>query len=74
LSRKNKNRARREDVTGENEQAPSHQLKKEKLAIAELFQENMELRKQLTTKGMEASTTQGHRGNVAWLKRHLREA
>jgi hypothetical protein len=34
----------------------------------------MELRWQLATKTMEVSTTQGHEGNVAWLKRHLREA
>jgi hypothetical protein len=34
----------------------------------------MELRQQLATKTMEASTTQGCEGNVTWLKRHLREA
>ena len=34
----------------------------------------MELRRQLATKTTEASVTQRHGGNVAWLKRWLREA
>jgi hypothetical protein len=29
--------------------------------------------RQLATNTMEASTTQGHEGNVPWLKRQLRE-
>jgi hypothetical protein len=69
LSQKNKNRERRADVIGENEKAPSQQLKQSKLAIAELYQENMELRRQLVTKATKAPTTQGPEGNVAWLKR-----
>jgi hypothetical protein len=35
---------RRMDVTGTNDQDPYHQLKQVKLAITELYQENMELR------------------------------
>jgi hypothetical protein len=73
-SHEDRNRTRRVDVAGENEQAPSQQLKQAKLAIAELYQENMELRRQLATKTTEASAAQGHGGNVAWLKRQLREA
>jgi hypothetical protein len=61
------------DTTGVNDQEPSQQLKQAKLAITELYQENMELRRQLATKTMEASTVQGREGNVAWLKRQLRE-
>lgn len=34
----------------------------------------MELRWQLATKTKEASGAQGHEGNVAWLKRQLKEA
>jgi hypothetical protein len=74
-SRENRSRTRREDITGVNDQEPSQQLKQAKLAITELYQENMELRRQLATKTTEASTTvQGREGNVAWLKRQLREA
>jgi hypothetical protein len=68
------NRARKVDVMGENEEAPSQQLKQEKLAIVELYQENRELRRQLATKTAEASAAQSHGGNMAWLKRKLREA
>jgi hypothetical protein len=57
------------DVVGENSQETSQQLKQEKLAIFELYQENRELRQQLATKTTEQSTTQGHEGNVTWLKR-----
>jgi hypothetical protein len=65
---------RRIDSMGTNDQETSQQLKQAKLAIVELYQENRELRQQLATKTMEASTTQGHEGNVTWLKRQLREA
>jgi hypothetical protein len=44
------------------------------LAIAKLYQENRELRQQLAAKTLEVSTSQGHEGNMTWLKRHLREA
>jgi len=43
------------------------------MAITELYQENMELRRQLATKATEVSETQGRKGNMAWLKRNLRE-
>jgi hypothetical protein len=65
---------RRVDIIGENEQVPSQQLKQAKLAIAKLYQENMELRQQLATKTTKASVAQGHGGNMAWLKRQVREA
>jgi hypothetical protein len=68
------NRARKVDAMGENEEAPSQQLKQEKMAIVELYQENRELRRQLATKTAEASAAQSHGGNVAWMKRQLREA
>jgi hypothetical protein len=72
-SREGRRRTRKIDITGTNDQEPSQQLKQAKLAIAELYQENMELRRQLATKTMEASATQGREGNMAWLKRQLRE-
>jgi hypothetical protein len=73
-SHEDRRRTRKVDITGVNDQEPSQQLKQAKLAITELYQENMELRRQLATKTMEASAVQGHEGNVAWLKRQLREA
>jgi hypothetical protein len=45
-----------------------------KLAIAELYQENRELRRQLAVKTMEVSASQGYEGNMMWLKRHLIDA
>jgi hypothetical protein len=65
---------RRMDATSSNDQEIAQQLKKVKLSIVELYQENRELRQQLETQITEASTTQGHEGNVTWLKRQLREA
>jgi predicted RNase H-like nuclease (RuvC/YqgF family) len=59
---------------GTNEETPSQQLKQEKLAIAELYQENRELKRQLATKTAEASAAQSRGGNVVWLKRKLKEA
>jgi hypothetical protein len=69
LSRESRSRTREMDTTGVNDQEPSQLLKQAKLAITELYQENIELRRQLATKTMEASTTQGREGNVTWLKR-----
>jgi hypothetical protein len=34
----------------------------------------MELRRQVAKKTMEVSTTQGREGNIAWIKRQLKEA
>jgi hypothetical protein len=62
------------DVTGLNDQEPSQKLKQEKQAIAELYQENRELRQQLATRTIEVSAAQGREGNVTWLKRQLRES
>jgi hypothetical protein len=53
---------RRMDVVGTNDQDPSQQLKQEKLAITELYQENRELRQQLATKTIEVSAAQGAKG------------
>jgi hypothetical protein len=61
------------DAMGENSQETSQQLNQVKLAISELYQENIELRQQLMTNIMETSTTQGCEGNVTWIKRQLRE-
>jgi hypothetical protein len=57
-----------------NVREPSQQLKQAQLAIAELYQENRELRQQLAAKTLEVSASQGHEGNMTWLKRQLREA
>jgi hypothetical protein len=73
-SRETCDRRRRPDTEGTNIREPSQQLKKVQLAIAELYQENRELRQQLAEKTLEASTSQGREGNVTWLKRQLREA
>jgi hypothetical protein len=59
---------------GTNVREPSQQLKQAQLAIAELYQENRELRQQLAAKTLEVSASQGHEGNMTWLKRQLREA
>jgi hypothetical protein len=72
-SREDRSRTRKEDITEVNDLEPSQQLKQAKLAIAELYQENMELRRQLATKITKASAVRGREGNVAWLKRWLRE-
>jgi cell shape-determining protein MreC len=52
---------------GTNVQDPSQQLKQMQLAIAELYQENKELRQQLATKTIEVSTMQGREGHMTWL-------
>jgi hypothetical protein len=49
-------------------------MKKGKLAIVEIYQENRELRQQLVSNTLESSTSHGREGNVTWLKRNLREA
>jgi hypothetical protein len=67
-------RMRRTDVMGANIREPTQQLKQAQLAIAELYQENKELRRQLAAKTLEVSASQGHEGNMTWLKRQLREA
>jgi hypothetical protein len=41
------------DIIGANDQEPYQQLKKARLDIMELYQENMELRWQLASKTME---------------------
>jgi hypothetical protein len=61
-SHEDRSRTRKEDITGENEEEPSQQLKQAKLAIAELYQENMELRRQLATKTTEASANRVTKG------------
>jgi hypothetical protein len=67
-SRESGRKMRRMDATGSNYQETYEHLKQEKLAIAELYQENRELRPQLATKTMEASIAQDLEGNVMWLK------
>ena len=63
----------KEESMGTNEETPSQQLKKEKMAIVKLYQENRELKRQLVTKTTESSIAKIHGGNVAWMKRQLRE-
>jgi hypothetical protein len=57
------------DSLSSNDQETAQLLRQAKLAITELYQENRELGQQLATKITEASTMQGHEGNVTWLKR-----
>lgn len=45
-SREDRSRTRKANIAEANEQVPSQQLQQSKLAIAELYQENMELRQQ----------------------------
>jgi hypothetical protein len=70
-SRESWSRMRRIDVGDTYVRELSQQLKQAQLAIVELYQENRELRRQLTMKTLEVSTSQGHKGNVTWLKRQL---
>jgi cell division septum initiation protein DivIVA len=42
--------------------------------IAELYQENRELRRRLAEKDQEIPSSQGHVGSTVWLQRRLREA
>jgi hypothetical protein len=72
-SRESWSRMRRTDVEGTDVRESSQQLKQVQLAITELYQENRELRQQLAVKTLEVSASQGHEGNVTWLKRQLRE-
>jgi hypothetical protein len=74
LSREDMSRTRKEDITGANDREPSQKIKQAKMALSKLYQENMELRRQLVTKTMETSAMQGREGNVAWLKSLLKEA
>jgi hypothetical protein len=50
------------------------QLERAKLAIAELYQENRELRHQLAEKDQGITSSQGHAGSTVWLQRRLWEA
>jgi hypothetical protein len=65
---------RRTETLGSNVGSPNQQLEQAQLAIAELYQENRELRRQLVVKNQEVSTPQGCEGSTNWLKRQLREA
>jgi len=49
----------------------SHQLERAQLAIAELYQDNRELRIQFMVKNQEVSVLQGHEGSKVWLQRWL---
>jgi ribosomal protein S28E/S33 len=49
-------------------------LKKTQLAIANILQENKELRQQLAAKTLEVLASQGREGNMTWIKRQLIEA
>jgi hypothetical protein len=52
----------------------TQQLEQAQIAIAELYQENTELRRQLAEKTQGVSPLQGHGGSIVWLQRQLREA
>jgi hypothetical protein len=73
-SQESYNRRRRTKTKGTYIREPLQQLKQEQIPIDELYQERRELRQQLATKTLEASTSQGREGNMKWLKRNLREA
>jgi hypothetical protein len=68
------NRTRRTKTWGSNVRDPNQQLEQAQLAIAKLYQENRELRRQLVENNSEVPALQGREGNVTWLKRQLREA
>jgi hypothetical protein len=48
---------------------PAQQLEQAQLAIAELYQENRELRRQLAAKDQETPSSQGRAGSTVWLQR-----
>jgi hypothetical protein len=73
-SRETYDRRRRTDTKGIDIRESSQQLNQAQLPIAELYQENRELRHRLEKKTFEASTSQGREGNMTWLKRQLTEA
>jgi hypothetical protein len=73
-SRGSGSRMRRTGVSGSNVENPNQQLEQAQLSIAELYQENRELWRQLVVQNQEVSTPPGHEGSTNWLKRQLREA
>jgi hypothetical protein len=73
-SRGSGRRKGKEKTPGSPVGSPIQQLERAQLAIAELYQENRELRRQLAVKNQEVSTPQGHEGSTDWLKRQLWEA
>jgi hypothetical protein len=62
-------RMRRKDTQGTYVCESSQQLTQAQLAITELYQEHKELRQQLAAKTLKVSASEGHKGNVTWLKR-----
>jgi hypothetical protein len=64
----------REKSPGLPVESPAQQLEWAQLAIAELCQENKELKSQLAAKNREVSVSQGCEGSTIWLQRWLREA
>jgi hypothetical protein len=68
------NGRRQEKAPGSPVESPTQQLERANLAIAELYQENRELWRQLAEKDQEISSSQGHVGSMVWLQRWLREA
>jgi hypothetical protein len=73
-SREPCDRRRRLDIEDMDTREPSQQLKQAHLAIAQLYQENKELRKQLVERTVETSTSHSRERNATWLKRQLSEA
>jgi hypothetical protein len=67
-SRESWSKKRRTNTEGMDVHEASQQLKKTQIIIVEIYQENIELRQQLATKTLKASTSQGRKGNVTWLK------
>jgi hypothetical protein len=67
-------RQRKSSDENMNVQELSQQLKQAQHAIAEIDQENMELRRQLAERTVETPASQSRAGNVNWLKKKLREA
>jgi len=73
-SRGSGSQMRKTEASCSNIRGPNLQLEQAQIAIAKIYQENRELRRQLAAKNLEVSAPQGHEGNTTWLKRQLREA
>jgi len=63
----------REKTSGSPTRSPIQKLERAQLAIAKIYQENRELRRQLAVQNHEVSAPQGCEGSTNWLKRQLRE-
>jgi hypothetical protein len=64
----------RTEEPGASVEKSAQQLEQAQIAIAELYQENRELWRQLAVKTQRIPSPQGRAGSTIWLQRQLREA